>query len=100
MVEFGLRFTYSISILAALSFLGFGLQPPAPNWGTMINENRIGLGANPWGVIVPAVLIAVLTIGVNTFTDSISRVAIGVDRVDEPATNSAVTLAAPAPAAD
>src|SRR5215813_11782265 len=51
MVEIGLRLTYSIVIIAGLSFLGFGQQPPAPNWGTMINENRIGLSVNPWGVI-------------------------------------------------
>jgi peptide/nickel transport system permease protein len=85
MVETGLRLTYSIVIMAGLSFLGFGQQPPAPNWGTMINENRIGLTVNPWGVIVPAVLIAVLTIGTNTFTDAIARVAIGVDRQPEEA---------------
>src|ERR1700744_2077947 len=41
MVELGLRFTYSILIIASMSFLGFGLQPPNPNWGLMINENRI-----------------------------------------------------------
>jgi len=85
MVEIGLRLTYSIVVIAGLSFLGFGEQPPAPNWGTMINENRIGLSVNPWGVIVPAALIALLTIGMNTFTDAIARVAIGVERPPEEA---------------
>ena len=56
MVEIGLRLTWSIVIIAGLSFIGFGLQPPAPNWGLMLNENRIGLVSNPWGVVVPAVL--------------------------------------------
>jgi peptide/nickel transport system permease protein len=65
MVEVGLRFTYSILIIAGLSFLGFGIQPPAANWGLMINENRIGLVVNPWAVIVPAGLIAILTLGVD-----------------------------------
>jgi peptide/nickel transport system permease protein len=83
MVEAGIRLTYSISILAGLSFLGFGLQPPAPNWGTMINENRIGLTENPWGVLAPAILIAMLTVGLNTFTDAVARVSLGVDRVEE-----------------
>ena len=46
MVEVGLRMTYSIVIMAGLSFIGFGLPPPQPNWGTMINENRIGLTLN------------------------------------------------------
>jgi peptide/nickel transport system permease protein len=85
MVEAGLRLTYSIVIMAGLSFLGFGQQPPAANWGLMINENRAGLPLNPWAVIVPAALIALLTIGTNTFTDAIARVTIGVDRRPEEA---------------
>jgi peptide/nickel transport system permease protein len=85
MVEAGLRLTYSITIIAGLAFLGFGQPPPAPSWGTMIYENRSGLSLNPWAVIVPAALIAVLTIGINTFTDSFARVAIGVDRRPEEA---------------
>jgi peptide/nickel transport system permease protein len=80
MVESGLRLTYSIVIIAGLAFLGFGPSPSTPNWGTMINENRIGLVTNPWGVIVPGLLIALFAIGTNTFTDAIARVTIGVDR--------------------
>jgi peptide/nickel transport system permease protein len=79
-VEAGLRLTYSIIIIAGLAFLGFGQAPPAPNWGLMINENRIGLQLNPWAVVVPAALIAVLTVGTNTFSDAVARVAIGVER--------------------
>jgi peptide/nickel transport system permease protein len=82
-VEAGLRLTYSIVIMAGLSFLGFGQQPPAANWGLMINENRTGLPLNPWAVIVPAALIALLTIGTNTFTDAFARVTIGIDRRPE-----------------
>jgi peptide/nickel transport system permease protein len=85
MVEAGLRLTYSIVIIAGLAFLGFGQAPPAASWGTMINENRTGLPLNPWAVIVPAVLIALLTIGTNTFTDAFARVTIGVDRRPEEA---------------
>jgi peptide/nickel transport system permease protein len=80
MVETGLRLTYSIIVMSGLAFLGFGQPPPAANWGTMINENRAGLSLNPWAVIAPAVLIALLTIGTNLFTDAIGRVALGVDR--------------------
>jgi peptide/nickel transport system permease protein len=83
MVEAGLRLTYSIVIVAGLAFLGFGQSPPAASWGTMINENRDGLPLNPWAVIVPAALIALLTIGTNTFTDAFARTAIGVDRRPE-----------------
>ena len=84
-VEAGLRLTYSITIIAGLAFLGFGQPPPAANWGTMIYENRTGLALNPWAVIVPAALIALLTIGINTFTDAFARVALGVDRRPEEA---------------
>lgn len=85
MVEAGLRLTYSIVIMAGLAFLGFGQPPPAPTWGTMINENREGLSLNPWAVIVPALLIALLTVGTNTFTDAYARAAIGVERlIEEP----------------
>jgi peptide/nickel transport system permease protein len=84
-VEAGLRLTYSITIIAGLAFLGFGQPPPAANWGTMIYEDRTGLSLNPWAVIVPAALIALLTIGINTFTDAFARVAIGVDRQPEEA---------------
>lgn len=83
MVEAGLRFTYSIVMMAGLAFLGFGLPPPAPNWGYMVQENRIGLTLNVWSVVAPAILIALLTIGVNTFTDAVSRVAIGVESRSE-----------------
>jgi peptide/nickel transport system permease protein len=80
MVEAGLRMTYAIVALAGLSFIGFGLQPPAPNWGSMISENKGGLVSNPWAVIAPGLLLAVLAIGVNMFTDAITRVSLGVER--------------------
>jgi len=80
MVEAGLRLTYSIIVIAGLAFLGFGQPPPAASWATMINENRGGLSLSPWAVVVPAALIALLTIGTNTFTDAIARVTVGVER--------------------
>jgi peptide/nickel transport system permease protein len=85
MVEAGLRLTYSIIIMSGLAFLGFGQPPPTPNWGTMINENRAGLPLNPWAVIIPATVIALLTIGTNILTDAIGRVALGVGRLTEEA---------------
>ena len=82
MVESGLRLTWSIIIIAGLTFLGFGIQPPTPSWGGMINENRLGLSSNPWAVIVPAVMIALLTVGANLVTDAVARVSMGIDRAD------------------
>lgn len=83
MVELGLRFTFAILLIASLSFLSFGIQPPAPDWGLMINENRIGLTVNPWGVLLPVILIAILTVGLNTFTDAIARTSLGLERPTE-----------------
>jgi peptide/nickel transport system permease protein len=80
MVELGLRFTYSIGFVAALSFLGLGIQPPTPDWGLMINENRIGLTVQPWPVLLPVLAIGVLTVGTNLVADGFARASAGVDR--------------------
>ncbi|AZT99224.1 ABC transporter permease [Brevibacterium aurantiacum] len=72
-VEAGLRLTYSIGAIASLSFLGLGLQPPAADWGLMINENRIALSIQPWGVLLPVIAIALLTVGTNLLADSFAR---------------------------
>ena len=80
LVEFGLRLTYSIGLIAAVSFLGFGLQPPAADWGLMISENRIGLTIQPWPVVLPVVAVGLLTVGTNLITDGIARAAIGLGR--------------------
>lgn len=72
-VEAGLRLTYSIGSIASLSFLGLGIQPPAADWGLMINENRIALSLEPWGVLLPVAAVAVLTIGTNMLADTTAR---------------------------
>lgn len=73
MVELGLRLTYSIGYVASLSFLGLGIQPPAADWGLQINENRIALIVQPWGVLLPVLAIALLTVGTNLLTDSLAQ---------------------------
>jgi peptide/nickel transport system permease protein len=80
MVEASLRLTFSIGLIAGLSFLGFGLQPPAADWGLMINENRQGLTVQPWGVVMPVLAIALLTVGTSLIGDGISRASAGIDR--------------------
>jgi len=80
-VEVSLRLTFNIAVIAALSFLGFGLQPPAADWGLMINENRQGLlGAQPWGVVLPVIAIGLLTVGTSLIGDGFARAAIGIER--------------------
>jgi peptide/nickel transport system permease protein len=78
-VELGLRLTYSIGLVAGLSFLGLGLQPPNADWGLMINENRIALTVSPWSVVLPVIAIALLTVGTNLVTDGLAKAAIGSD---------------------
>jgi peptide/nickel transport system permease protein len=80
LVEIGLRMTYSIGLVAAVSFLGLGLQPPAADWGLMINENRLAITVQPWSVVLPVLAIGVLTVGTNLITDGVARAAIGIDR--------------------
>jgi peptide/nickel transport system permease protein len=83
MVEFGLRWTYSVGLIAGINFLGLGLQPPQSDWGLMINDNRLSLTVQPWGVLLPIIGIAVLTVGANLLTDAFARSAIGIDRGGE-----------------
>ena len=80
LVELGLRMTYSIGLVAAISFLGFGLQPPTADWGLMINENRLSITVQPWSVMLPVIAIGLLTVGTNLITDGVARAAIGLDR--------------------
>jgi peptide/nickel transport system permease protein len=79
LVEASLRLTYSIGLIAGLSFLGFGLQPPAADWGLMINENRQALTIQPWGAVMPVIAIALLTIGTSLIGDGVSRAALGIE---------------------
>jgi peptide/nickel transport system permease protein len=80
LVEIGLRMTYSIGLVAAVSFLGMGLQPPTADWGLMINENRLSITVQPWAVFLPVLAIGLLTVGTNLVTDGVARAAIGLDR--------------------
>jgi peptide/nickel transport system permease protein len=80
LVEASLRLTYAIGVIAALAFLGFTINPGAADWGLMINENRIGLTVQPWGVLLPVLAIALLTMGTGLVGDGIARAAAGIDR--------------------
>jgi peptide/nickel transport system permease protein len=80
MVELGLRLTFAIGLIASLDYLGLGTQPPAADWGLMIQENQTGLSVTPWPVLIPIVAIALLTIGSNLATDGVARIVAGVDR--------------------
>ena len=57
--------------LAAMSFLGFGAQPPAPEWGYMLNEGRACMQSAPWLMIFPGLAIFVVVVVFNMLGDSI-----------------------------
>jgi peptide/nickel transport system permease protein len=73
-VEFTVRLGYAIFVVATLSFLGLGIQPPAPDWGLQVFEHY-GLisGGFWWPVLFPAAAIAALVIGVNLMADGLTQ---------------------------
>ena len=76
--EFGLRFCFVFLFIAALSFLGLGIQPPTADWGGMVRENS---GAITFGIFTPlwpAGAIAFLTVGVNFIVDWFLHIASGI----------------------
>jgi len=75
LVEFNVRLGYAIFTIATLSFLGFGLQPPTPDWGADIARNYVTLGAGYWWqTLFPALAIASLIVAINLVPDSIEQV--------------------------
>ena len=67
--EFGLRFCFTFLFIAALSFLGLGIQPPAADWGSMVKDYRDMISVGAAAPLYPAGAIALLTIGVNFVVD-------------------------------
>lgn len=75
LVEFSVRLGYAIFTVATLSFLGFGIQPPTPDWGSDIAANYGVLAAGYWWeTLFPALAIASLVVAVNLITDSMEQV--------------------------
>jgi peptide/nickel transport system permease protein len=75
LVEFTVRLGYAIFAVATLSFLGFGIQPPTPDWGADIYANYIGLLSGYWWqTLFPALAIASLVIAIILIADSIEQV--------------------------
>jgi len=75
MVEFTVRVGYAIFTVATLSFLGFGVQPPTPDWGGDIYANYGVLAAGYWWeTLFPALAIASLVVAINLVADSAEQV--------------------------
>lgn len=74
LVEFTVRLGYAIFATATLSFLGFGIPPPAPDWGLTISEQYSYLISNLWWpTLFPALAIASLVVAVNLVADGLSQ---------------------------
>jgi peptide/nickel transport system permease protein len=67
--EFGLRFCFTFLLIASLSFLGLGIQPPYQDWGSMVNQNAQAIFIGKPQPLFAAAAIAILTIGVNLVVD-------------------------------
>ena len=71
-VEFTVRLGYAVFTIVSLSFLGFGLQPPSPNWGSEISSNYGLVAAGYWWeTLFDALAVATLVIGVNMVANSV-----------------------------
>jgi peptide/nickel transport system permease protein len=76
--EFGLRFCFVFLFIAALSFLGLGIQPPTADWGSMVRENGGAITFGIFTALYPAGAIAFLTVGVNLIVDWFLHIASGL----------------------
>jgi peptide/nickel transport system permease protein len=74
LVEATIRLGYAIFAVATLSFIGFGLQPPSPDWAVQIADNYQDLAFEWWTVLFPALAIASLVVAVNLVSDSVQQV--------------------------
>src|SRR5262245_25050787 len=66
-----LRVAQAITTEASLSFLGLGVAPPTPTWGSMISDGRIYLRTSPWVAIVPGVMIMLIVMAFNLFGEGL-----------------------------
>jgi len=67
--EFGLEFCFVFLLVAGLSFLGLGIQPPTADWGSMVRENATLISFGDMTPLIPAAAIALLTVSVNFVVD-------------------------------
>ncbi|MEO0569607.1 MAG: ABC transporter permease [Pseudomonadota bacterium] len=79
MVEGAMRLSWMLLSFSALSFLGYGVAPPTPDWGQDISEARVFMSLSPWGVLGPMLALSTLIIGVNLTADALAK-SLGLDR--------------------
>ena len=79
MVEGAMRWSWMLLGFSSLSFLGFGVSPPTPDWGLMISNARGLMSFAYWSVLAPIFGLSSLIIGINLTADAFAK-ALGIDR--------------------
>jgi len=82
MVEGAMRWSWMLLAFSSLSFLGFGVSPPTPDWGLMIADARGFMSFAPWGALAPVIALSSLIIGINLTADALAK-ALGIDRAQK-----------------
>lgn len=79
LVEGAMQWSWMLLGFSSLSFLGFGVQPPTPDWGLMISDNTRTFSLYPWATFYPLIALSSLIIGINLAADALAK-ALGLDR--------------------
>lgn len=79
LVEGAMRWSWMLLAFTSLSFLGFGVSPPTPDWGLMIADARSYMAIAPWSGLAPVIALSLLIIGINLTADALAK-AVGLDR--------------------
>jgi peptide/nickel transport system permease protein len=74
LVEATVRLGYAIFFIASLSFIGYGVQPPSPDWGAQVADNYTLISFAWWTTLFPSLAIASLVISVNLISDGVTHV--------------------------
>ena len=82
LVEGAMRWSWMLLAFSSLSFLGFGVTPPTPDWGLMISDSRSFMSIAPWVALPPIVALSSLIIGINLSADALGK-ALGIDRAQK-----------------
>ncbi len=82
LVEGAMRWSWMLLAFSSLSFLGFGVSPPAADWGLMISGARSFMAFAPWAVLAPVIALSTLIIGINLSADALAK-ALGIDRAQK-----------------
>ena len=82
LVEGAMRWSWMLLAFSSLSFLGFGVSPPTPDWGLMISDARSFMSFAPWAALAPVVALSSLIVGINLSADALAK-ALGIDRAQK-----------------